>query len=75
MPGGLLGTGLLAATALAALAFERRRRIGIASGAEDVEVALRGSATPSRAAFLDRALRDLMAACREASTPLPPCTP
>ena len=27
-PGGLLGTGLLAATALAALAFERRRRIG-----------------------------------------------
>ncbi len=28
MPGGLLGTGLLAATALAALAFERRRRIG-----------------------------------------------
>ncbi len=72
MPGGLLGTGLLAATALAALAVERRRRIGVASGAEDVEVALRGSATPSRAAFLDRALRDLMAACRESSTPLPP---
>ncbi len=31
MPGGLLGTGLLAATALAALAFERRRRIGARS--------------------------------------------
>ena len=71
-PGGLLGTGLLAATALAALAFERRRRIGARSLAEDVEVELRGAATPSRAAFLDRALRDLMAACREASAPLPP---
>ena len=71
-PGGLLGTGLLAATALAALAFERRRRIGARSLAEDVEVELRGAATPSRAEFLDRALRDLMAACREASAPLPP---
>ncbi len=71
-PGGLLGTGLLAATALAALAFERRRRIGARSLAEDVEVELRGAATPSRVAFLDRALRDLMAACREASAPLPP---
>jgi hypothetical protein len=72
MPGGLLGTGLLAATALAALAFERRRRIGASSGAEDVEAELRGAATPSRAAFLDRALRDLMAACRAAGAPLPP---
>ncbi len=71
MPGGLLGTGLLAATALAALAFERRRRIGARSGAEDVEAELRGAATPTRAAFLDRALRDLMAACREAAAPLP----
>ena len=43
-----------------------------ASDAEDVEAELRGAATPSRAAFLDRALRDLMAACREASAPLPP---
>ena len=34
------------------------------------------SATPSRAAFLDRALRDLMAACREASAPAAArCTP
>ena len=49
MPGGLLGTGLLAATALAALAFERRRRIGAASGAGEVEAELRGAATPSRA--------------------------
>jgi hypothetical protein len=72
MPGGLLGTGLLAAAALAALAFERRRRIGAASGAGDVEAELRGAATPSRAAFLDRGLRDLMAACRAASAPLPP---
>jgi hypothetical protein len=72
MPGGLLGTGLLAATALAALAFERRRRIGASSGAGEVEAELRGAATASRAAFLDRALRDLMAACREASAPLPP---
>ncbi len=71
MPGGLIGTGLLAATALAALAFERRRRIGAASGAGDVEAELRGAATPSRAAFLDRALRDLMTACREAAAPLP----
>jgi hypothetical protein len=71
-PGGLLGTGLLAATALAALAFERRRRIGAASGAGEVEAELRGAATPSRAVFLDRALRDLMSACREASVPLPP---
>jgi hypothetical protein len=70
-PGGLLGTGLLAATALAALAFERRRRIGAASRAGEVEAELRGAATPSRAAFLDRALRDLMAACRDASAPLP----
>lgn len=71
LPGGLVGTGLLAATALMALAFERRRRIGAASSAGDVEVELRGAATPSRAAFLDRALRDLMAACRVASAPLP----
>ena len=71
-PGGLLGTGLLAAAALAALAFERRRRIGARSGAESVEVQLRGAATPSRAAFLDRALRDLVEACREAGQPLPP---
>ena len=71
-PGGLLGTGLLAAAALAALAFERRRRIGARSDAEGVEVQLRGAATPSRAAFLDRALRDLVAACREAGAPLPP---
>jgi len=72
MPGGLLGAGLLAAAALAALAYERRRRIGATSGAEDVEAELRGAATPSRAAFLDRAMRDLMAGCREASAPLPP---
>ncbi len=72
MPGGLLGTGLLCATALAALAFERRRRIGAASGAGEVEAELRGAATPSRAELLDHALRDLMAACREASAPLPP---
>ncbi len=72
MPGGLLGTGLLAATAMAALAFERRRRIGAASAAGAVEAELRGAATPSRTEFLDRALRDLMAACREASAPLPP---
>ena len=71
-PGGLLGTGLLAATALAALAFERRRRIGASAGDGEVEAELRGAATPSRAAFLDRALRDLMSACREASAPLPP---
>ena len=71
VPLGLLGTGLLAASTLAALAFERRRRIG-ARADEDVEVELRGWATPSRAAFLDRALRDLVAACREASAPLPP---
>ncbi len=71
MPGGLLGTGLLAATALAALAFERRRRIGAASAAGEVEAELRGAATPSRAELLDRALRDLTAACREASAPLP----
>ena len=71
LPGGLVGTGLLAATALAALAFERRRRIGALSGAEDVEVELRGAATPSRAEFLDRALRELMAVCRETSAPLP----
>ena len=71
MPGGLLGTSLLAATALMALALERRRRIGAASTAGEVEVELRGAATPSRAAFLDRALRDLMAACRAASAPLP----
>ena len=72
MPSGLLGTGLLAATALGALAFERRRRIGANAGAGEVEAELRGAATPSRAAFLDRALRDLMAACRAASAPLPP---
>ena len=72
LPGGLIGTALLAATALGALAFERRRRIGAASGAGALEAELRGAATPSRAAFLDRALRDLMAACREASAPLPP---
>ncbi len=53
MPGGLLGTGLLCATALAALAFERRRRIGAASGAGEVEAELRGAATPSRAELLD----------------------
>ena len=72
LPGGLLGTGLLAATTLAALAFERRRRIGARAGADEVEAELRGWATPSRAAFLDRALRDLTAACREADVPLPP---
>ncbi len=72
MPGGLLGTGLLTAAVLAALAFERRRRIGAASRAAAVEAELRGAATPSRAAFLDRALRDLTAACRAESQPLPP---
>lgn len=70
-PGGLLGTGLVAAAALAALAFERRRRIGARSGADQVEAELRGAATPSRAAFLDLAQRDLMAACREAAATLP----
>ena len=57
---------------LAALAFERRRRIGASAGDGVVEAELRGAATPSRAAFLDRALRDLMSACRNASVPLPP---
>lgn len=71
-PGGLVGTGLLAAAVLAALALERRRRIGARSSAEAVEVELRGAATPTRAQFLDRALRDLVVACREASAPLPP---
>ncbi|HET7349676.1 MAG TPA: hypothetical protein VFJ28_01920 [Marmoricola sp.] len=76
LPGGvgaaLGGAGLLAAAALGALAFERRRRIGAAAAAAAaVEVELRCAATPSRAAFLDRALRDLLVRCRETSSPLP----
>lgn len=71
--GGVGGIGLLAASALAALAFERRRRIGrkVTEEAGVVEAALRGSATPDRVAFLDLALRDLAARSREAGVPLP----
>src|SRR5699024_667518 len=72
-PSGTAGTiGLLAAAALGALAFERRRRIGAdARPAAEVEEHLRGRATPSRAAFLDRALRDLASSCRAAGVALP----
>lgn len=69
----LVGAGLLAAGLLASLELvRRRRRTGEPSDpAVEMEVALRVGADPSRARRLDRALRQLAAACGAAGRPLP----
>jgi hypothetical protein len=66
--GGLLGAGLLGVLLMA-----RRRRRGVdpAPAASEAEVWLRVGADPVRASWLNRALRSLPAACREAGVPLP----
>lgn len=66
--------GLVAAAVLGALLLHRRRRLG--RRPEDDALAeeeqLRVSATPERAAWLDRALRDLALRCRQSQLALPP---
>lgn len=74
-PSGLAlgGAGLLAAGVVGSLAAQRRRRPGRTPQADavEVEVALRVAATSTRAAWLDRALRELAATCLEEGVPLP----
>lgn len=69
----LVGGGLLAVGLLAALdRLRRRHRTGEPSDdAVELEVALRVGADPRRALLLDRGLRQLAAAHREAGRPLP----
>jgi hypothetical protein len=72
--GQLATAGLLAAGVIATIeAVRRRRRTPEPSDdAVEVEVDLRVGADPDRAAFLDRALRALAAACRGTGRTLPP---
>jgi hypothetical protein len=71
--GDLATAGLLAASLLAAVEVIRRRirTPEPDDDAVEVEVALRIGAEPQRAAGLDRALRSLAAACRDAGRALP----